>query len=72
MWETLRKEEVLRNLKTNRKEGLESEEVKIRQEKFGKNILQEILILYMKKKKTKPYKRQNPGLTSILKGKSRP
>ena len=41
MWETLRKEEVLRNLKTNRKEGLESEEVKIRQEKFGKNILQE-------------------------------
>ena len=41
MWETLRKEEVLRNLKTNRKEGLKSEEVKIRQEKFGKNILQE-------------------------------
>lgn len=41
MWETLRKEEVLKNLKTNRREGLSKEEVKFRQEKYGQNLLSE-------------------------------
>ena len=41
MWETLRKEEVLKELKTSQKEGLESEEAKQRQIKYGKNKLEE-------------------------------
>ena len=41
MWETLRKEEVLKKLKTNRKEGLINDEVKFRQEKYGENQLSE-------------------------------
>ncbi len=41
MWETLRKEEVLKKLKTNRKEGLTNDEVKFRQEKYGENQLSE-------------------------------
>ena len=41
MWQTLRKDEVVRNLGTNEKVGLSDEEVKVRQEKYGKNKLQE-------------------------------
>lgn len=41
MWHTLRKNEVLDNLRTNEKNGLSEDEVKKRQEKFGKNKLQE-------------------------------
>ena len=41
MWQTLRKNEVLKDLGTNEKEGLSEEEVKLRQEKNGKNKLQE-------------------------------
>ena len=41
MWQTLRKNEVLKNLGTNEKLGLSDEEVKQRQEKYGKNKLQE-------------------------------
>ena len=41
MWQTLRKEEVLKKLNTNEKQGLLDEEVKQRQEKYGKNKLQE-------------------------------
>lgn len=41
MWHTLRKDEVLRNLCTNEKVGLAGEEVKQRQQKYGKNKLQE-------------------------------
>lgn len=41
MWHTLRKEEVIRKLKTNESQGLSSQEVQKRQEKFGKNKLQE-------------------------------
>lgn len=41
MWQTLRKIEVLKNLGTNEKLGLSDEEVKQRQEKYGKNKLQE-------------------------------
>lgn len=41
MWHTLRKDEVLRNLCTNEKVGLADEEVKQRQQKYGKNKLQE-------------------------------
>ena len=41
MWETLRKEEVLKELKTSQKEGLESEEAKQRQIQYGKNKLEE-------------------------------
>ena len=41
MWETLRKEEVIRELKTDKKEGLNYEEVKIRQLKYGKNKLKD-------------------------------
>lgn len=37
MWETLRKEEVFRKLKTDRKTGLSQNEVKERGEKHGKN-----------------------------------
>ena len=41
MWETLRKEEVLKELKTSQKEGLEREEAKQRQIQYGKNKLEE-------------------------------
>lgn len=41
MWQTLRKEEVLRQLGTNEKQGLTEKEVKERQEKYGKNKLEE-------------------------------
>ena len=41
MWETLRKEEVLRNLGTNLKKGLSNQEVKRRIEKYGKNKLKD-------------------------------
>ena len=41
MWETLRKEEVLRNLGTNPKKGLSNQEVKRRIEKYGKNKLKD-------------------------------
>ena len=53
MWQTLRKNEVLKSLGTNEKEGLSDEEVKNRQEKYGKNKLQEkkkesIIIKFLK------------------------
>ncbi len=41
MWETLRKEETLRTLRTNRKSGLTKEEVVFRQQKYGKNKLKD-------------------------------
>ncbi len=41
MWETLRKEEVLKKLNTNSKEGLSQEEVKKRQQEYGKNKLKD-------------------------------
>ena len=41
MWQTLRKDEVLKNLGTNEKLGLSDEEVKRRQEEYGKNKLEE-------------------------------
>ena len=41
MWETLRKEEVLKKLEVNRKEGLNEEEVKKRQQEYGKNNLED-------------------------------
>ena len=41
MWQTLRKEEVLRQLNTNEKQGLTEKEVQERQEKYGKNKLDE-------------------------------
>ncbi len=41
MWQTLRKEEVLRKLSTDEKQGLTEKEVRERQEKYGKNKLQE-------------------------------
>lgn len=41
MWETLRIEEVIKRLKTSKKTGLTDEEVKRRQEKYGKNILKD-------------------------------
>lgn len=41
MWETLRKEEILKKLGTNRKEGLSEEEVKKRQQEYGKNKLED-------------------------------
>ncbi len=41
MWQTLRKEEVLRKLSTDEKQGLTEKEVQERQEKYGKNKLQE-------------------------------
>lgn len=41
MWETLRKEEVLRELKTDRKRGLSTNEVKERQIKYGKNKIKD-------------------------------
>lgn len=53
MWETLRKEEVLRKLETDRKNGLSQEEVKERKQKYGKNKLKDkpkesILIKFIK------------------------
>ena len=39
MWETLRKEEVVRKLRTNMRNGLNEEEVVFRQSKYGKNKL---------------------------------
>ena len=53
MWQTLRKNEVLKSLGTNEKEGLSDKEVKNRQEKYGKNKLQEkkkesIIIKFLK------------------------
>ena len=41
MWETLRKEEVFRKLKTDRKNGLNSSDVKERQQKYGKNKIKD-------------------------------
>ena len=41
MWQTLRKDETLKSLGTNEKTGLSEEEAKRRQEKYGKNKLQE-------------------------------
>ena len=41
MWQTLRRDEALRSLGTNEKSGLSDEEVKKRQEKYGKNKLDE-------------------------------
>lgn len=41
MWQTLRKEEVLRQLNTDEKQGLTEKEVKERKEKYGKNKLEE-------------------------------
>ncbi len=41
MWETLRKEEVSRQLETNLRKGLEQKEVTKRQQKYGKNKLQD-------------------------------
>lgn len=41
MWQTLRKEEVLRKLNTDEKQGLAEKEVQERQAKYGKNKLQE-------------------------------
>ena len=41
MWETLRKEEVLRKLKTNARSGLNDEEVIFRRNKYGKNKLED-------------------------------
>lgn len=41
MWETLRKEEVLKKLETDRRNGLSKEEVKQRQQKYGKNKLKD-------------------------------
>ena len=53
MWETLRKEEVVRNLKTNLKSGLNEEEVIFRRSKYGKNKLKDkpkesILVKFLK------------------------
>ena len=41
MWQTLRKDETLKSLGTDEKLGLSEQEVKQRQEKYGKNKLQE-------------------------------
>ncbi len=41
MWETLRKEEVLKELKTDFKHGLSQEQTKERQQKYGKNKLKD-------------------------------
>ena len=53
MWETLRKEEVLIKLKTSKKEGLSKAEVHERQQKYGKNKLEDtkketILVKFIK------------------------
>lgn len=41
MWQTLSKEEVIKKLEVNYKQGLTKEEVKKRQEKYGKNKLKD-------------------------------
>ena len=41
MWETFRKEEVLKELKTNKKTGLTKEEVFLRRQKYGENKLKD-------------------------------
>ena len=41
MWQTLRKEEVIRNLQTSINSGLTEDEVKRRQLKYGKNKLKD-------------------------------
>ena len=41
MWETFRKEEVLKELKTNKKTGLTKEEVFSRRQKYGENTLKD-------------------------------
>lgn len=41
MWETLRKEEVIKTLTTDRKTGLTKEEVVIRKQKYGENKLED-------------------------------
>ena len=41
MWHTLKKQEVLNNLKTNEAQGLTEEEVTKRQKEYGKNKLEE-------------------------------
>ena len=53
MWETLRKEEVLIKLKTNKKEGLSKTEAHERQQKYGRNKLEDtkketILVKFIK------------------------
>ena len=53
MWETLRKEEVLQKLKTDKRGGLAKQEVENRQKEYGKNKLKEkpketILIRFIK------------------------
>ena len=53
MWETLRKEEVLQKLKTDKRGGLAKEEVENRQKEYGKNKLKEkpketILVRFIK------------------------
>ena len=41
MWETLRKEEVIKLLKTDRKNGITEEETKERERKYGTNQLKD-------------------------------
>ena len=41
MWQTLRKEDTLRNLKSNEKKGLSKDEVEKRFIKYGKNKLKD-------------------------------
>ena len=41
MWETLRKEEVLKELHTSRKSGLTKEEILVRKQKYGQNKLED-------------------------------
>ena len=63
MWETFRKEEVLKKLKTNLRTGLSEEEVDFRRSKYGKNKLEE------KKKETlmiKFFKQFNDFMIIIL------
>lgn len=63
MWETFRKEEVLKKLKTNLRTGLSKEEVVFRRSKYGKNKLEE------KKKETlivKFFKQFNDFMIIIL------
>ena len=53
MWETLRKEEVVKKLKTNVRNGLDDEEIIFRQSKYGKNKIKDrekesLLIKFLK------------------------
>ena len=53
MWETLRKEEVVKTLKTDLRSGLDEEEVLFRRSKYGKNKLEDkpkesILVKFIK------------------------